>query len=59
MLPQPRTAHSGVSRIGAGIFPVCSTLALLWVGHEMPSPSVALAAAMIIGAFVLGFRAKT
>lgn len=38
--------------------PLLSTLALLWVRHEMPSPSVALAAAMIIGAAVLGSRAK-
>jgi drug/metabolite transporter (DMT)-like permease len=38
--------------------PLLSTLALLWVRHEMPSPSVALAAAMIIGAAILGSRAK-
>ncbi|MES2583783.1 MAG: DMT family transporter [Pseudomonadota bacterium] len=38
--------------------PLLSTLALLWVRHETPSPSVALAAAMIIGAAVLGSRAK-
>lgn len=38
--------------------PLLSTLALLWVRQEMPSPSVALAAAMIIGAAVLGSRAK-
>jgi drug/metabolite transporter (DMT)-like permease len=38
--------------------PLLSTLALLWVRHEAPSPSVALAAAMIIGAAVLGSRAK-
>lgn len=37
--------------------PLLSTLALLWVRHEVPSPSVALAAAMIIGAAVLGSRA--
>lgn len=38
--------------------PLLSTLALLWVRQEAPSPSVALAAAMIIGAAVLGSRAK-
>lgn len=38
--------------------PLLSTLALLWVRQEMPSPSVALAAVMIIGAAVLGSRAK-
>jgi drug/metabolite transporter (DMT)-like permease len=38
--------------------PLLSTLALLWVRHEAPSPSVALAAAMIIGAAVLGSRTK-
>jgi drug/metabolite transporter (DMT)-like permease len=38
--------------------PLLSTLALLWVRHEGPSPSVALAAALIIGAAVLGVRAK-
>jgi drug/metabolite transporter (DMT)-like permease len=38
--------------------PLLSTLALLWVRGEMPSLSVAVAAAMIIGAAVLGSRAK-
>ena len=38
--------------------PLLSTLALLWVRQEVPSPSVALAAAMIIGAAVLGSWAK-
>lgn len=38
--------------------PLLSTLALLWVRHEAPSPSVALAGAMIVGAAVLGSRAK-
>ena len=38
--------------------PLLSTLALLWVRHEAPSPSVALAAAMIIGAAILGSRAQ-
>ena len=38
--------------------PLLSTLALLWVRQEAPSPSVVLAAAMIIGAAVLGSRAK-
>lgn len=38
--------------------PLLSTLALLWVRQEAPSTSVALAAAMIIGAAVLGSRAK-
>jgi len=38
--------------------PLLSTLALLWVRGEWPSPSVAVAAAMIIGAAVLGSRAK-
>ncbi len=38
--------------------PLLSTLALLWVRSEMPSPSVVLAAAMIIGAAVLGSRVK-
>ncbi|MEI8156869.1 MAG: DMT family transporter [Burkholderiales bacterium] len=38
--------------------PLLSTLALLWVRSEPPSLSVALAAAMIIGAAVLGSRAK-
>jgi drug/metabolite transporter (DMT)-like permease len=39
--------------------PLLSTLALLWVRHETPSLSVALAATLIIGAAVLGSRAKT
>ena len=39
--------------------PLLSTLALLWVRHESPSLSVALAAAMIIGAAVLGSKAKS
>jgi len=38
--------------------PLLSTLALLWVRHETPSASVALAAAMIVGAAVLGSRAR-
>ena len=38
--------------------PLLSTLALLWLRGEWPSTSVALAAAMIIGAAVLGSRAK-
>jgi drug/metabolite transporter (DMT)-like permease len=37
--------------------PLLSTLALLWVRQEMPSTSVALAAALIIGASILGSRA--
>jgi drug/metabolite transporter (DMT)-like permease len=37
--------------------PLLSTLALLWVRGEAPSASVALAAAMIIGAAVVGSRA--
>lgn len=36
--------------------PLLSTLALLWLRGEWPSPSVVLAAAMIIGAAVLGSR---
>jgi drug/metabolite transporter (DMT)-like permease len=39
--------------------PLLSTLALLWVRHETPSISVALAATLIIGAAVLGSKAKT
>jgi drug/metabolite transporter (DMT)-like permease len=39
--------------------PLLSTLALLWVRHEAPSLSVVLAAAMIIGAAVLGSKAKS
>ncbi|OYU46296.1 MAG: EamA family transporter [Burkholderiales bacterium PBB4] len=38
--------------------PLLSTLALLWVRSEAPSWSVAGAAALIIGAAVLGSRAK-
>jgi len=38
--------------------PLLSTLALLWVRHETPTLSVAAAAAMIIGAAVLGSRAR-
>jgi drug/metabolite transporter (DMT)-like permease len=37
--------------------PLLSTLGLLWVRAETPSASVALAAAMIIGAAVVGSRA--
>ena len=37
--------------------PLLSTLALLWVRSETPSVSVAIAAAMIVGAAVLGSRA--
>jgi drug/metabolite transporter (DMT)-like permease len=40
------------------ITPLLSTLALLWVRQEAPSPSVLLAAAMIIGAAVLGSKAR-
>ena len=40
------------------ITPLLSTLALLWLRGEWPSPSVLLAAAMIIGAAVLGSRAS-
>lgn len=49
-----------VRQIGVLSFltPLLSTLALLWVRHEVPSPSVAIAAAMIIGAAVLGSRAR-
>ncbi|ARV19194.1 Aromatic amino acid exporter YddG [Curvibacter sp. AEP1-3] len=38
--------------------PLLSTLGLLWIRGEWPSASVALAAAMIVGAAVLGSRAK-
>jgi drug/metabolite transporter (DMT)-like permease len=38
--------------------PLLSTLALLWVRQEVPSLSVALAAVLIIGAAVLGSKAK-
>ena len=37
--------------------PLLSTLALLWVRAEAPSLSIAVAAAMIVGAAVLGSRA--
>ena len=40
------------------ITPLLSTLALLWVRNEPASLSVALSAALIIGAAVLGTRAK-
>ena len=40
------------------ITPLLSTLALLWVRQEAPSPSVLLAATMIIGAAVLGSKAR-
>ena len=39
------------------ITPLLSTLALLWLRGEWPSLSVVLAAALIIGAAVLGSRA--
>lgn len=39
------------------ITPLLSTLALLWLRGEWPSASVVLAAAMIVGAAVLGSRA--
>lgn len=39
--------------------PLLSTLALLWVRQEPPSASIAVAALMIVGAAVLGSRAKT
>jgi drug/metabolite transporter (DMT)-like permease len=38
--------------------PLLSTLALLWVRSERPSGSVVVAAVMIVGAAVLGSRAK-
>jgi drug/metabolite transporter (DMT)-like permease len=38
--------------------PLLSTLALLWVRSEVPSLSVATAALMIVGAAVIGSRAK-
>jgi drug/metabolite transporter (DMT)-like permease len=38
--------------------PLLSTLGLLWIRGEWPSASVAFAAAMIVGAAVLGSRAK-
>ncbi len=38
--------------------PLLSTLALLWVRQEAPSPSIVLAAALIVGAAVLGSRAR-
>ncbi|MEI7513818.1 MAG: DMT family transporter [Betaproteobacteria bacterium] len=37
--------------------PLLSTLGLLWMRGESPSPSVALAAVLIVGAAVLGSRA--
>jgi drug/metabolite transporter (DMT)-like permease len=40
------------------VTPLLSTLALLWVRHEAPSASVVFAAVMIIGAAVVGSRAK-
>ena len=39
--------------------PLLSTLALLWVRSELPSLSIAAAALMIVGAAVLGARAKS
>ncbi len=38
--------------------PLLSTLGLLWMRGEWPSVTIALAAAMIVGAAVLGSRAK-
>lgn len=38
--------------------PLLSTLALLWVRAEMPSASIVAAAAMIVGAAVMGSRAR-
>ena len=38
--------------------PLLSTLALLWVRAEMPSPSIVAAAVMIVGAAVMGSRAR-
>jgi hypothetical protein len=38
--------------------PLLSTLALLWVRSEVPSLSIGAAALMIVGAAVLGSRAK-
>lgn len=38
--------------------PLLSTLALLWVRAEAPSPNIVLAAVMIVGAAVLGSRAR-
>lgn len=39
--------------------PLLSTLTLLWVRNERPSAAVALAAVMIVGAAVLGSRARS
>lgn len=39
--------------------PLFSTLSLLWLRGEWPSPSVAVAATMIVGAAILGSRAKS
>lgn len=39
--------------------PLLSTLGLLWMRGEWPSTTIAAAAAMIVGAAVLGSRAKT
>jgi drug/metabolite transporter (DMT)-like permease len=39
--------------------PLLSTLALLWVRAELPSPSILAAAAMIVGAAVMGSRVRT
>lgn len=39
--------------------PLLSTLALLWVRHEMPSLSIGLAALLIVGAAVLGSRVRS
>jgi drug/metabolite transporter (DMT)-like permease len=36
--------------------PLLSTLGLLWMRSEAPSPSIALAAALIVGAAILGSR---
>ena len=52
--------HGDARQIGVLSFltPLLSTLALLWVRQETPSLSVVAAAAMIVGAAVLGSRAK-
>ena len=52
--------HGDARQIGLLSFltPLLSTLALLWVRQETPSVSVLAAAAMIVGAAVLGSRAK-
>jgi drug/metabolite transporter (DMT)-like permease len=51
--------HGDARQIGVLSFltPLLSTLALLWIRAETPSVSVAIAAAMIVGAAVLGSRA--